>query len=204
MPKYPFLSDEWVEEARHIYGRAQANGPLVEGATLSSARVNLIVNDAPFSAGPVQAHVDTSEGRLQIDTGHLDKPDVTISMSYETARSLFVAGDMQSVMQAFLGGRIRVDGDLSKLLDPRNGIFPANLGLGARPAASVGLSPFGAAGLAANTGGAGGRGDNAPDVPSAPAGAGADVGSDPSGPAPLDLPMSSAQDVARQLQEITE
>ena len=46
-------------------------------------------------------------------------------MGYGTARSLFVAGDVQTVMQAFLGGRVRVDGDLSKLLDPRSGIWPA-------------------------------------------------------------------------------
>jgi hypothetical protein len=136
MPKYPFLSDEWVGEARRIYARAQADGPLVEGADLVSARVNLVINEAPFAPGPIQAHVDTSGGRLQIDTGHLDKPDVTVSMGYDTARSLFVAGDAQVVMQAFLGGRIRVDGDLSKLLDPRTGIWPANL----RPGAQAGTA----------------------------------------------------------------
>jgi hypothetical protein len=91
---------------------------------MAPVRVNLIVAEAPFSAAALDAHVDTSSGRLNIDTGHLANPDVTVSMAYSTARSLFVQGDIQAVMQAFLGGRIKVDGDLSKLLDPQSGIWP--------------------------------------------------------------------------------
>ena len=76
-------------------------------------------------------------------------------MGYGTARALFVAGDVQTVMQAFLGGRIRVNGDLSKLLDPRSGIWPtaptswappAQPGVGGAGGAGEGLSgPAGAA-----------------------------------------------------------
>jgi len=179
MPKYPFLSPEWVEEARRIYGRAQDIGPLVEGANLSPARVNLIVTDAPFSATAVQAHVEAGGGRLQIDSGHLEKPDVTVSMSYVTARSLFVAGDTQTVMQAFLGGRIRVDGDLSKLLDPRSGIWPA--GLGASAMVPQPPTP--------------GDGPSAGNEPAANASGGQQG---------LELGTTRAQDMAKQLQEITE
>lgn len=174
MATYPFLSDQWVQEARHIYERAQDQGPLVDGARLNPARVNLIVNGAPFAGEPVQAHVDTSEGRLELGAGHLDKPDVTVSMAYDTARALFVAGDMQAVMQAFLGGRIRVDGDLSKLLDPRSGLWPAALG-------PVPVPPLPEAGASAAT---------------HTATAGPEMR--------LDLPRARAQDIARQLQEITE
>ena len=124
MPKYPFLSDEWVVEAHRIYAEVEAAGGL-GGATFAPVRVNLVITDAPFSDRPIDAYVDTSSGRVAISTGHLPGPDVTVSMGYATARSLFVAGDVQAVMQAFLGGRVRVDGDLSKLLDPRSGIWPA-------------------------------------------------------------------------------
>ena len=127
MPKYPFLSDEWVAEARRIYSEAEASsgGGVIGGRAMAPVRVNLIVAEAPFSAAALDAHVDTSSGRLNIDTGHLMNPDVTVSMAYSTARSLFVQGDIQAVMQAFLGGRIKVDGDLSKLLDPQSGIWPS-------------------------------------------------------------------------------
>jgi hypothetical protein len=124
MPKYAFLSDEWVGEAKRIYAEAGASGVIGGTTTLAPVRVNLVVTDAPFSPAPVDAHVDTSAGRFDIDVGHLDGPDVTISLDYVTARSLFVQGDVQAVLQAFLGGRIKVDGDLSKLLDPRSGIWP--------------------------------------------------------------------------------
>jgi hypothetical protein len=128
MPKYPFLSDGWVDEAQRIYADADIGGAL-GGASLTPVRVNLIVTGVPFSPASLDAHVDTSAGRLDIGTGHLEGPDVTVSLGYDTARSLFVQGDVQAVLQAFLGGRIKVDGDLSKLLDPRSGIFP-----GAAPA----------------------------------------------------------------------
>ena len=87
-------------------------------------RLNLIVTEAPFSAAMLDAHVDTSSGRIDIGTGHVEGPDVTVSLDYDTARSLFVQGDVQAVLQAFLGGRIKVDGDLSKLLNPQSGIWP--------------------------------------------------------------------------------
>ena len=125
MAKYPFLSDEWVEQARRIYAELQAAGGIPPAASLAPVRVNLVVYDAPFAAEPLQAHVDTSTGHVAVETGHLDKPDVTVSLDWATARSLFVGGDPQAVMQAFLSGRMRVDGDMSKLLDPGSGMWPA-------------------------------------------------------------------------------
>ena len=125
MAKYPFLSDEWVAQARRIYAELQAAGGLPPAGAVASVRVNLVVYDAPFSAEPLQAHVDTSTGHVAVETGHLDGPDVTVSLDWSTARSLFVGGDPQAVMQAFLSGRMRVDGDMSKLLDPGSGMWPA-------------------------------------------------------------------------------
>jgi hypothetical protein len=154
MQKYAFLSDEWVGEAKRIYAEAGAGGAIAGATTLAPVRVNLIVTDAPFSSAPVDAHVDTSAGRFDIDVGHLAAPDVTISLGYDTARSLFVQGDVQSVLQAFLGGRIKVDGDLSKLLDPRSGIWPS-------PAAASSPGQWAPAGGAAGAGAAHGSGGDA-------------------------------------------
>ena len=204
MQKYAFLSDEWVGEAKRIYAEAGAGGAMTGATSLAPVRVNLIVTDAPFSSVPVDAHVDTSAGRFDIDVGHLPEPDVTISLGYDTARSLFVQGDVQAVLQAFLGGRIKVDGDLSKLLDPRSGIWPAS-----SVAASPGGGPAGGHGIVgAGFGGgasAGAERDEAggglPDQ--APAGQ--------PGPAPGVLGQQGfgfggpqAHHVATRLQEITE
>jgi hypothetical protein len=173
MPKYPFLSDGWVAEAHRIYADVEASGGL-PGGTFAPVRVNLVITDAPFSDRPIDAHVDTSSGRVAISTGHLPGPDVTVSMGYGTARSLFVAGDVQAVMQAFLGGRVRVDGDLSKLLDPRSGIWPAS------------APSWPAPDQTGSTGAAGGTGGGAPAGPG------------------LGLPGAQALALATRLKEITE
>ena len=51
-----------------------------------------------------------------METGHLDSPDLTITIGYETAKAILVDGDAQAAMQAFLGGRIKVDGDITKMI----------------------------------------------------------------------------------------
>ncbi len=186
MPKYAFLSDEWVGEAKRIYAEGGA-GEVAGGAGLAPVRVNLVVTEVPFSEFPVDAHVDTSGGRFDIDVGHVAEPDVTISLAYDTARSLFVQGDVQAVLQAFLGGRIKVDGDLSKLLDPRSGIWPGGPSAPAPPGPAV--APQGLAG-----GGAPGPG---PANQSGPAGG-------PVGQQGFGFGGPEAVRVAARLQEITE
>jgi hypothetical protein len=180
MAKYLFLSDEWVAQARRIYAELQAAGGPPPAAALASVRVNLVVYDAPFSAEPLQAHVDTSAGHVAVETGHLDRPDVTVSLDWATARSLFVGGDPQAAMQAFLSGRMRVDGDMSKLLDPGSGMWPA-----------TGPGMF--------------RTNRTP--PGGPGTAGSPVAQDsPGGPAQeaMTLPRPPAFEAAARLQEITE
>lgn len=109
---YPFLSPEWIDEARRIRdeyeGRATPVGDPIA--------VNLVVTDVPFGSGTVEAHVDTTSGEVQIDMGHVATPDVTMTMEYATARAILVDGDAQAVMQAFMGGRIKIDGDLAKVI----------------------------------------------------------------------------------------
>jgi putative sterol carrier protein len=51
-----------------------------------------------------------------MDLGHLDTPDLTITTDYATARQIFLERDPQAGMQAFLGGKIRVEGDMTKMM----------------------------------------------------------------------------------------
>ncbi len=60
--------------------------------------------------------MDTSSGRLDLDVAHLDDPDLTLTVDSETARAILIDGDPQVAMTAFMGGRIKVDGDITKLL----------------------------------------------------------------------------------------
>ena len=55
-----------------------------------------------------------------MDRGHLDSPDLTVTVDYETAKAILVDGDAQAAMQAFMSGRIKIDGDVAQLLALQN------------------------------------------------------------------------------------
>jgi hypothetical protein len=110
--RYPFLSEQWLAEARRIRAEYKDRTPEIP----VTVRMNQIIQDVPFGEGTIRAHIDTSSGQLELETGHLETPDLTITLEYGTAKALLVDGDPQAAMQAFLGGRIRVDGDITKLI----------------------------------------------------------------------------------------
>jgi putative sterol carrier protein len=51
-----------------------------------------------------------------MDLGHLDSPDLTVTTDYATARAIFLEQDPQAGMQAFLSGKVKVDGDMTKMM----------------------------------------------------------------------------------------
>ena len=108
---YDFLSDEWLAEARKIRGEYKNLTPPAS----NPVRMNLVVTEVP-ERGQVDAHIDTSGGELDIERGHLEGADLTVTLDYETAKALLIDGNSQAAMSAFMAGKIRVDGDMSKLL----------------------------------------------------------------------------------------
>lgn len=110
---YPFLSPEWIEAARRLREEYAEQIP----STTVQARVNVVVTDIPHGeASRLDGHIDTSSGQTIIENGHLEDPELTVTVDYPTARAAFVTRDQQEVMQAFLTGKILVDGDATKLL----------------------------------------------------------------------------------------
>ena len=115
MPTYPFLSDEWIAEARKI--RAEMADAEAEAAVpAATVRMNQVINEVPFGSGRLDAHLDTSSGTLEMETGHLENPDVTVTLDYETAKAIFVDGTLDAGMKAFMEGKVRVQGDMAKLI----------------------------------------------------------------------------------------
>ncbi|MEA2844463.1 MAG: hypothetical protein QOJ69_2134 [Actinomycetota bacterium] len=119
--RYPFLSDEWVAAARQI--RAEY-GALDDGVP-TNVRMNQIITDVPFGEGKIDAHIDTTSGSLEMDLGHLDKADVTVTLDYDTAKAVFVDGTVAAAMKAFMEGRVRVQGEMSKLLAALGQLTPS-------------------------------------------------------------------------------
>ena len=112
MPKYPFLSDEWIEAAQAIrddYEGEAASVPHV-------VKMDMVITEVPFGDGTLEAHMDTSSGEVEMDKGHIDNPDVTVTLDYETAKAIVVEQNPQAGMQAFMAGKDKVQGDMSKLM----------------------------------------------------------------------------------------
>jgi putative sterol carrier protein len=112
LAKYPFLSDEWMTEARKIREEYEGKAP----PAAHTVRMNLRIGDVPFGDGNIEAHMDSSSGELKMDLGHLDTPDLTVGVDYLTAKAIFVDGNPQAGMQAFMAGKVKVEGDMTKLI----------------------------------------------------------------------------------------
>ena len=110
--QHPFLSEEWIAAAREIRTRYAEQAP----TTSASVRVNLNISEVPFGEGEMPAHLDTSSGRLEMELGHLDEADATVTTDYATAKNLVVYQDQGALMQAFMGGKVKIQGDGTKLM----------------------------------------------------------------------------------------
>jgi hypothetical protein len=125
MTTYPFLSPEWTAAARVLHAEYAGTVATPPGVAV---RMNLVVTEVPFADETILAHLDTISGQPEIDLGHLDGPDCTITVDYETAKAILVDQDSQAAMQAFLSGRIKVDGDLSRLMALQGSIVDPSAG----------------------------------------------------------------------------
>lgn len=111
---YVFLTDEWIEAARALRDGAEGGG------LPHAVKMNLIIIETPehpdFVDSKFEGHMDSSDGDMKMDKGHLEGPDLTVTVDYETARAIFVEQNPQAGMQAFMSGKIKVEGDITKLM----------------------------------------------------------------------------------------
>lgn len=109
---YDFLSEEWMLAAREIRERYATELPDVT----VEVRINQIITDVPFGEGVINAYVDTSNGSLELELGELAEPDAVLMVDYATAKAMIVERDPAIVMQSFMEGRIKVQGDMMKIM----------------------------------------------------------------------------------------
>jgi putative sterol carrier protein len=109
---HAFLSEEWMDEARAIRERyADQITPVTQ-----PVKINQVVTDVPFGEGTVKSYLDTSSGEVVMALGELDDADATVTTDYATAKAIFVDQDPAAGMQAFMAGKITVQGDMMKLM----------------------------------------------------------------------------------------
>ena len=109
---FPFLSAEWMDAARAIRHKYADQSP----AITISVRMNQVITDSPFDDGDILLYLDTSSGSLVMEPGELETPDLTLTTDYDTAKKIFVDQDQAAGMQAFMAGKIKVQGDMMKMM----------------------------------------------------------------------------------------
>jgi hypothetical protein len=109
---HQFLSESWIEAARDIRHRYSGDVPVIDVIV----RINVVTTKVPFGDGTISAYIDTSNGSLEMELGSIEESDLTVTTDYETARKLFVEQDPTASMQAFMAGRIKVEGDITRLM----------------------------------------------------------------------------------------
>jgi hypothetical protein len=109
---HQFLSESWIVAARDIRHRYAGDVPAIDVVV----RINVITTKVPFGDGSISAYIDTSNGSLEMELGSIEEADLTVTTDYETARKLFVEQDPTASMQAFMAGRIKVEGDITRLM----------------------------------------------------------------------------------------
>ncbi len=103
---YPFLSDEWFSAAKVIREEAGDIGP--PGG--NDIKLNVTVVEGPM--GDTDVHL--ADGVF--DRGHVEGAPTKATVPYDVARQLFVDGNPQAAMQAFMSGQLRIEGDISKIM----------------------------------------------------------------------------------------
>ena len=110
---HEFLSDDWMSAVHAIRDKYADEAPPVP----YKIRMNQVISGAPFDDGTdIHIYMDTSDGTMKLEKGELESPEVTISTDWDTARKIFVDQDQAAGMQAFMAGKIKVQGDMTKLM----------------------------------------------------------------------------------------
>lgn len=116
-----FLSDEWFAAAAAL--RAQYASQLPD--VVVDLTINQVITEVPFGDGEVRAYLDTTNGTVEFLKGEAEEPDAVVTTDYDTARIMIVDQDPAAGMQAFMAGKVKVQGDMMKLMaaqaaQPRN------------------------------------------------------------------------------------
>jgi hypothetical protein len=108
---YIFLSDEWLSEAANIRDELG----LGNEATAGDIKLNVVVTGGP--EGDREVHL--ANGNFGV--GLLADAPTKMTVPFDVAKQVFIDGNQQAAMQAFMAGQIKVEGDMTKLMAMQSG-----------------------------------------------------------------------------------
>ena len=100
-----FLSDDWFDAVEGLRDEMPEPPTAVKDLT-----INIVVSGGPD--GDREIHM--AGGRFE--RGLAEGAPTKLTVPFDVARSMFIDGNQQAAMQAFMSGQIKVEGDMSKLM----------------------------------------------------------------------------------------
>ena len=102
-----FLSNEWFDKVDSLTAEA---GDLNLPPALAGMALNMTVTES----GKEDVNLSLDAGKIQ--KGLSSNAKTTLTMDEDTLRKVFLEFDMAAAMQAFMTGKIKVQGDMSQLM----------------------------------------------------------------------------------------
>ena len=101
-----FLTDDWFANVEKLTAEA---GDLNLPASLANLALNLVV-----TGGEGTTELALENGKIV--KGSSANAKTTLNLDADTLRKVFLEFDMAAAMQAFMTGKIKVQGDMSQLM----------------------------------------------------------------------------------------
>ncbi len=128
MATHRFMSTGWINEIDNI---RKGLGDVSVPDSAKSISLNFTVT---FADGG-QEKATVSNGELK--SGHNATAKTTLTLPADVAKKLFIERDQSAAMQAFMSGQIKVEGDMSQLMQMQSG-GGAMPGMGGANAEAIG------------------------------------------------------------------
>ena len=103
-----FLTDEWAAAAQEALDADEA---FTAAIGKNAARLQQVVNTPE---GEKKYSFVLADGRASVAMGEIENPDATITQDYATA--VAISKNEMSGVAAYMSGKLRVNGDLMKLM----------------------------------------------------------------------------------------
>ena len=100
-----YLSDEWFAKIEELADEVNLEIP----AGMADMKLNMTVTSD-------EGDYELCMNGGKIEKGHLPEASTKIIVPYDLAKKMFVDQDQQAGMQAFMSGKIKIEGDMSKMM----------------------------------------------------------------------------------------
>ena len=105
---HEFLTEDWFTEVDKI--REEMGNP-EPSPQVKDMKLNIVVTGCP-SGDDCEINMNAGDfGR-----GLLDDAPTKMTVPFEVAKQVFIEGNQQAGMQAFMQGQVKVEGDMTKLM----------------------------------------------------------------------------------------